>query len=152
MIKNNVRLLLLSAFFIFISGCFSYSLTDLPEFSDFSIQKSYQEMPHDIDLKSHPEAYKYRTLLKEGIKKGANFADHYIIVSHGCGTDCYVHWIIDVGTGKVITRVNSELGASYQLKSALLILNPPEFLWKGAHDDTVKWLQTHFIKTYFFII
>jgi len=138
------RFLLVGTLLFFPLIAFSFSKSDLPKFTDFPVIDFYKGKIAPIDLKSHPEAYKYRTHLKNETKKGVNFAGHYIITSHGCGTNCYVYWIINAKTGKVINRINSELGASYKLNSSLLILNPSESVQEKDKKNICPWAKTNF--------
>jgi hypothetical protein len=43
----------------------------------------------------------FRTVLREGAKKGPNFAGHYTVVVWGCGTSCAQVAIIDAITGRI---------------------------------------------------
>jgi hypothetical protein len=43
----------------------------------------------------------YRTLLRNGIKEGVNFAGQYKIIQFGCGTFCSFVFVADVSTGRV---------------------------------------------------
>jgi hypothetical protein len=95
-----------------------------PQFEDFKV-KVYKGRPKHVLLKSHPEGHKFRTVLRQGAKDGPNFAGHYTIIQHGCGTMCQVNWIVDAKTGKICDRFSSSFGIQYQVDSALIILNPP---------------------------
>lgn len=64
-----------------------------------------------------PEQRLYRTRIREGVstgrgvwtgswknakeKAGPNFAEHYIVIRWGCGSDCLMMAIVDAETGKV---------------------------------------------------
>ena len=53
-----------------------------------------------LDLRSHPLARKFRTVLREQRQEaGVNFAGHYTLASAGCGTGCSISAIIDGRTG-----------------------------------------------------
>lgn len=45
-------------------------------------------------------ARNYKTILSEALKKPANFYNHYVVVSIGCGTSCDTFYIVDKLTGK----------------------------------------------------
>jgi len=71
----------------------------------------------------------FRTKLREGAKKGPNFAGHYTVITWGCGTDCRLVAIVDARTGRVYFApftVSIPADADYRLDSRLLIANPPE--------------------------
>lgn len=54
-----------------------------------------------VDLKSHKDANRFRTNLRNAAKEGVNFAGHYILTTWGCGTNCSVSAIIDARNGRV---------------------------------------------------
>jgi hypothetical protein len=63
----------------------------------------------------------FRTVLREGVREGANFAGHYALVSFGCGTACMISAIVDVRNGRVFfpraldgwnTRTGEDWGVS----------------------------------------
>ncbi len=54
-----------------------------------------------VNLKSHRNANRFRTNLRNAAKDGVNFAGHFVFVSWGCGTNCAVSAIINARTGRV---------------------------------------------------
>jgi len=80
-----------------------------------------------IDFSSHPDALKFKTNLIEGVKGGPNFAEHYTIISWGCGTMCQVVAIVDNRDGAVYFPITSTLGVDFRIDSNLLIVDPS---WK----------------------
>jgi hypothetical protein len=54
-----------------------------------------------IDFKRNPDARKFRTRLSEALRRGVNFAGHYVVAGWGCGTGCISGAIIDARTGNV---------------------------------------------------
>jgi hypothetical protein len=55
-----------------------------------------------IDLRSHPLARKFRTMLRQHRREeGVNFAGHYTLAAAGCGTGCSIGAIIDTHNGRV---------------------------------------------------
>jgi hypothetical protein len=54
-----------------------------------------------IDFRRSPDAWSFRTRLKEALRGGVNFAGRYIIAGWGCGTGCISGGIIDARTGRV---------------------------------------------------
>jgi hypothetical protein len=116
----------------------------LPRFDDFPTVEKFQGKPHRVDLSSHPNARTFRTRLREGAQKGANFAGHFALVSWGCGNECGQGLVIDLRTGKVygLAEPPSERssgragsvkgdvlefsrGVKFRLTSKLLIADPP---------------------------
>ena len=151
---NYIALLLTALFF-----CFSYcdaqkvkqnqdstdllsqdSLQDkIPRFEDYPATNQFSKIAKSVNLKSHPEGCRFRTVLREAFKKGPNFARHLIVVSHGCGTECQLNWVIDACTGDIKARFESSVGVAYKLNSNLIILNPPdEKLFKGIVEEAKK--------------
>jgi hypothetical protein len=54
-----------------------------------------------LDLRSHPLARRYRTLLREQQRdEGVNFAGRYTLASVGCGTGCSITAVIDALDGR----------------------------------------------------
>jgi hypothetical protein len=71
-----------------------------PQFDDYSAALSHQE-PR-LDLASHPKARRYRTVLRESVKHGVNFAGHYVLATWGCGTGCLEIGVVNTDTGRVM--------------------------------------------------
>jgi len=54
-----------------------------------------------LNLRSHPLARKFRTLIREQMRDARiNFAGHYTVASMGCGTGCSVTAIVDNRNGR----------------------------------------------------
>ncbi|MGA7795926.1 MAG: hypothetical protein WCA19_23075 [Candidatus Acidiferrales bacterium] len=64
-----------------------------------------QEVPSSIklDLRSNPIAKKYRTVLRQEIAKGPNYAGHYRVAVWGCGISCAMFAVVNLETGTVIS-------------------------------------------------
>ena len=43
----------------------------------------------------------FQTVLRNGAKKGPNFAGHYTVVEWGCGSNCVVFAVVDAVSGEV---------------------------------------------------
>ena len=56
-----------------------------------------------LDLQSNPVAKEYRTVLRQEIARGPNFAGHYRLAGWGCGSSCTMFAVINLNTGRVIT-------------------------------------------------
>lgn len=110
-----------------------------PTTDEYLVKESFQGKPAPVDLKSHPSAHNFRTRLREGAKKGPNFAGKYTIVKWGCGIGCLSVSIIETSSGKVnfpaeISSIffigipenpneNIEYGLIYKKESNLLIVH-----------------------------
>ncbi len=88
-----------------------------PKFSNFEVEVS-QSIIKQIDVNSHPDAPKFKTLLNQSIGSRANFAGKYYIVETGCGSMCQLLIVIDVATGKVIDTAQASLGSCFAKTAA----------------------------------
>ena len=95
-----------------------------PRFSDFPVSRVYQGVPAPIDLRSNPNAPMFRTRLRQGARKGPNFAGHYTVVAWGCGSNCETIMIVDALTGRVYDGVGDERGTEFKPNSRLVIADP----------------------------
>jgi hypothetical protein len=75
---------------------------NVPDFGQYPVKEIFKGTPAPIDLKSTPGASLFRTRLREGAKKGPNFAGKYTIIGWGCGTGCTVLAVVDATTGRVV--------------------------------------------------
>ena len=79
-----------------------------------------------INWKSNPSARHFRTVIKDGVKQGVNFAGHYCIIEWGCGTQCQSWVIVDQLNGNIYDGIPTCRGQEYHAGSRLIILDPPE--------------------------
>jgi len=56
-----------------------------------------------LDFMSNPVAKEYRTVLRQQIAKGPNYAGHYRVAFWGCGMSCAMFAVVDLKTGRVVT-------------------------------------------------
>jgi hypothetical protein len=129
----------------------------LPRFEDYPVREVYHGRPAPVDLSSSPDARRFRTVLREGARRGPNFAGHYTVVEWGCGSNCHVYGIVDARTGRVwITPWAANLGAEYRLDSSLFVIDP-RHMWVEAYGDAApeafkpstvyyRWTGTHLVK------
>lgn len=75
---------------------------DAPRFEKFPSMPENLKHTAKVNLKSHPMARRYRTVLLKGAAEGANFAGHYSVVGWGCGTSCVQFAVVDLESGQVI--------------------------------------------------
>ncbi len=106
-----------------------------PRFEDFPAGRIYKGVPAPVDLRSDAEAPTYRTRLREGARKGPNFARHYTVVSWGCGSNCEATMIVDAITGRVYGGFGDERGAEFKLNSNLVIADPGSGPETNAYDS-----------------
>jgi hypothetical protein len=83
----------------------SSDLTDnkAPHFTAYRIPTPEVIEGPKLDLKSNPTARMYRTLLRQEVARGPNFAGHYRVAIWGCGSSCAMFAVINLNTGRVIT-------------------------------------------------
>jgi hypothetical protein len=90
-----------------IKNCYPIRAKDLirqdaPHFDQYSTPKELIQKPAKVNLKSHPSARQYRTVLRRGAAEGANFAGHYSVVGWGCGISCVTFAVVNLKNGNVI--------------------------------------------------
>jgi hypothetical protein len=103
---------------------FSTSAETILKFSDYAVVPIKFKQAQSVDLNSHEKARAYRTKLREGFKKPANFAQKYVVVTFGCGSSCQVNWIINKESGRVLGMVGTTYGAAYKKDSRLIMADP----------------------------
>ena len=102
---------------------------ELPRFDEYRVDDSYQGPAAAFNAASSKLARAYRTRLREGAKKGPNFAGHFTLVSWGCGSSCQEWAIIDARTGRAFDWVaRSTAGAEFYPNSRLFIVDSPKLV------------------------
>ncbi|HEV2762078.1 MAG TPA: hypothetical protein VGV38_03705, partial [Pyrinomonadaceae bacterium] len=71
-----------------------------PRFEDYPVKEVYRGRPARVRLDSR-QARMFRTRLREGARRGPNFAGRYAFVLWGCGTGCAQSGVVDLKTGRV---------------------------------------------------
>ncbi len=102
-----------------------------PTFSDYSVPVFVGELA-EPDVKSHPRSRLFRSKIREGAKRGPNFAGHYTIVGWGCGSSCGSLAIVDAATGQVfhpknldaIDNINVDYDALAGVEESLIKYRP----------------------------
>jgi hypothetical protein len=74
-----------------------------PSFAAYRVSSQGTLASPKLDLKSNPVARKYRTVLREEISQGPNFAGHYRVAAWGCGSSCTMFAVVNLSTGRVVT-------------------------------------------------
>jgi len=117
-----------------------------PAYDVFPSREEPGRMVKDVDLKSHPEARRFRTRLCEAIGQKPDFAGYYKVVTWGCGTMCQTTALIDARDGKVyFAPFTSLIGVEHRANSRLLVENPPaevKTYVKDSGERKPKWLET----------
>lgn len=116
-----------------------------PRFEDFPIAEKFRGNPASVNLRSHPYARMFRTMLRETAKIGANFAGHYAVNYWGCGTECIRIGIIDLRTGKAyISQFFASVGVASRIDSRLLIVAPPEKIKEIYQEDVPEYIYSRY--------
>jgi len=86
-----------------------------PKFDDYKVPSPKQEVIPQLDITSHPMAKTYRTVLREEIRKGPNFAGFYRVAAWGCGSSCAMFAVVNLVSGRVITvaGINTVSGGNF---------------------------------------
>jgi hypothetical protein len=120
-----------------------------PRFEDFAVVERFKGRPAPVNLRSHRQARRFRTVLRDGAKKGPNFAGHYTVTYWGCGTECIIFGITDARRGKVyIAPFNAGYGLDYRIDSRLLVVNPPKELEGRFGTEDLE--RYHYVESLYF--
>jgi hypothetical protein len=79
-------------------------LTDpkAPNLSSYLVAKPEQVPNPRLDISTSPAARRYRTVFRQQVQKGPNFAGHYRVVVWGCGSSCASFAVVNLKTGRVL--------------------------------------------------
>lgn len=102
------------------------------EFSSFPPRNKYNGKVKLPDFKNDPWARDFRTRIKEQLKLGPNFGNHYSILITGCGSSCTNTTIINMNNGKRIEYPLQGEGAYQQV----LRFYRDSLLIKSVWNDT----------------
>jgi hypothetical protein len=75
--------------------------TGPPRFEDYPATETLHGRAAEPNLASHPEARRYRTVLRRAAQAGPNFAGQFTLVRIGCGTGCAEIAVVDAKDGSV---------------------------------------------------
>src|SRR5258708_31686334 len=74
-----------------------------PKFEDYAVTAPKRDVHPQLDVASNPIAKTYRTVLRNEIRKGPNFAGYYRVAAWGCGSCLAMFACVNLLSGKVIT-------------------------------------------------
>lgn len=98
-------------------------LTDIsaPSFAQFMVGVPLPFTTAKLNLRSNPIAKTFRTVIREDMKHGPNFAGSYRVIVWGCGTSCTQFAVINLRTGNAITvpGLRSLSGVHFEVASFL---------------------------------
>ena len=142
------RLLLLSC----IGALASLPVVAMEQSSDALLAKyptlaEFTGKPAAVNLASHKDARRFRTVLRQTAPAGPNFAGHMTVATWGCGTSCQMVALIDARDGTVHFGPVSTVGIKHRISSRLLIIDSPEDIkevW-GDYDPPFKLVTTYYL-------
>ncbi len=100
-----------------------------PTFDEYAVNATFSRTPAPVNFGSAEGARRFRTVLREGAAKGPNFADHYTVITWGCGSPCVLMAIVDADDGHVFMYGTSFVRRPmFRRDSRLLVDDPTGFL------------------------
>jgi len=138
--KNGItgflaKLVVVISGYLVFAAASAFAGAALPMFADRAVKEKFTGTPALPDFAKDPNAKQFATRIREGAKKGPNFAGHFTIIEWGCGSECQSFVIVDAKTGAIFSPpFTSSWGLLYRLDSNLLIVNPltPEVMAGGS--------------------
>ena len=101
----------------------------MPAFERYKVPLLWTARPVPPDVRADPVARRYRTRIRETVRDGANFADHYALVWWGCGSPCVGFLIVDVQTGRAYSNGEQLVRPPmYRRDSRLIVEDPTGFM------------------------
>ena len=98
-----------------------------------------------------PTQREFRTILRNGARKGPNFAGHYTVVEWGCGSNCVVFAVVDARNGEVHERnippMNDQYpcGLLYKVESTLFVVEKSSTPGGACEAQLYTWDGSHFV-------
>ena len=97
-------------------------------FASYPVSEIFHGTPAQPQL-STPYFRQYQTRIREGAKRGPNFAGHYTFVEWGCGAECGTFVIVDTLSGRIYRLDQNisyccidEAGMHYRVDSTLVVI------------------------------
>jgi hypothetical protein len=126
----------------------------VPRFDDHPIGAAYRGTPAQPDFKRNPAAEPFATQLREGTRRGPNFAGYLRVVEWSCGTSCQRWMLVNTKSGRIHDSPEpAAFGLEYRLTSRLLVVgtvgrfradDPPSgvpiakyYVWRNDHLELV---------------
>ena len=76
---------------------------EAPTFASYRVAVEEPTANPKLDLNGNPIARRYRTVLRQEVANGPNFARHYRVAVWGCGSSCTMFAVVNLRSGRVIT-------------------------------------------------
>jgi len=143
----------LFAFLLFAMGGALAQLSKPPSypFDSYPAGKIYKGHPAPAKLVT-AEQREFRTVLRNGAKKGPNFAGHFTVVEWGCGSNCIAVAVVDAVTGVVYDQDMPQMnqsgicGAQYKLTSTLFVVETSDKPNGDCRPELYRWVGSHFVE------
>jgi hypothetical protein len=93
----------------------------------------------------------FRNVLRDGARKGPNFAGHYTVVEWGCGSNCVVFALVDELNGTIYDRdmppTNDAYpcGLLYKTESMLFVIEQSATISSPCEAKLYRWNGSHFV-------
>jgi hypothetical protein len=94
-----------------------------PRFADYPAGAAFRGAPAPPDFARNPGADAFATELREGVRRGPNFAGYLRVVEWSCGTSCRRWMVVNTKTGRIHDSPEPAFSLEYQLNSRLLVVN-----------------------------
>jgi len=95
----------------------------VPRFIEHPAGAVFRGTPAAPDFKRNPAAEAFATQLREGARRGPNFAGYLRVVEWSCGTSCQRWMIVNVRNGRIHDSPEPAFSLEYQVDSRLLVVN-----------------------------
>jgi hypothetical protein len=95
----------------------------VPRFVDYPAGAGFRGAPAAPDFKRSPAAEAFAPELREGARRGPNFAGHLRVVEWSCGTSCRRWMVVNSRNGRIHDSPEPAFSLEYQLNSLLLVVN-----------------------------
>jgi hypothetical protein len=95
------------------------------QFDDYSVSEEFRGVPAPVLLRSARYGRTFRTRLREGARRGPNFAGTFTIVIWGCGAPCQMVAVVDARSGQLSRQLlQTSNGVEYRANSRLILADP----------------------------
>lgn len=121
------------------------SLARDPSAGQYKVEKVYSGKTKLPQFKGRDKAFRqFRTVIRDGMKDGADFAGQYSVVQYGCGAGCSFAVIADNRTGQLFDfprggEDNMYMTLQYARDSRLIAAQWASYDDKACHLDFFEW-------------
>jgi len=94
-----------------------------PRFADYPAGAAFVGTPAAPDFKRNPAAEAFARELREGARRGPNFAGYLRVVEWTCGISCQRWMVVNTRNGRIHDSPEPAFSLEYRLNSVLLVVN-----------------------------